>query len=217
MTPVMSSLRRETFPVGPLGANCTVLGCPRTHDGLVVDPGGDADLVLAAVRRLGLKPSHIVLTHGHYDHILAVGTVAAATEAPIGLHAGDRFLYDGVDMQAATIGLPAAPKLPPPDRELRHGDVLRFGDLEAEVVHTPGHSPGSLCLLLRSESLLLAGDTLFRRGVGRTDLWGGSEAQLERSIRDRLFTLPEDVEVVAGHGPSTTIGLERLHNPYVRA
>jgi glyoxylase-like metal-dependent hydrolase (beta-lactamase superfamily II) len=211
------NLLRESFPVGALGCNCTIVACPETRQALVIDPGDQADDILAALARLGVVAVKLVHTHAHLDHVLGTGAVAARTGAEILLHKDDRWLYDNVDMQARLFGWRAdAP--PPPNRELTGDEALTFGRREARALHTPGHTPGSLCLYLEHQGevpLLFAGDTLFKGSVGRTDLWGGSFEQIHSSIRDRLFSLPEQTIVIPGHGPETTIAAEREENPFV--
>jgi glyoxylase-like metal-dependent hydrolase (beta-lactamase superfamily II) len=214
-------LIRETFPVGLLGCNCSIVADPDTRQALVVDPGDQAPDILAALRRLGVQAVKLVHTHGHFDHVLATGAVAAATGAEVLIHGGDRWLYDNLELQARFFGLPlpssAAPP-PPPTRELAGDEALSFGNREARALHTPGHTPGSLCFFVERAGetpLLFAGDTLFRRSVGRTDLWGGSFEQLAASIRERLFALPDETLVIPGHGPPTSIGAEREDNPIV--
>jgi hydroxyacylglutathione hydrolase len=214
-------LIRESFPVGMLGCNCSIVADPNTRQALVVDPGDQAPDILAALQRLGVQAVKLVHTHAHFDHVLGTGAVAAATGAEILIHGDDRWLYDNVELQARFFGVPvpaAASLPPPPTRELRGDEVLTFGQREARVLHTPGHTPGSLCFFVERAGetpLLFAGDTLFRHSVGRTDLWGGSFEQLATSIRERLFALPDDTLVIPGHGPTTTVGAERDGNPYV--
>ena len=204
---------RETFPVGPLQSNCTVLGDTDSGKGYVFDAGGDAQRILAAASGLGLSIVGIVQTHAHLDHIMAAGKVHAATGAPAWLHSADRFLWDGADQQCRAWGLPYSP-LPAPAHQLAHGTKLEFG---CRCIHTPGHTPGSVCFHLANERLLIAGDTLFLGSVGRTDLPGGSSASLQASIRDRLYVLDEGTVVITGHGPETTIAHEKRHNAFVRA
>lgn len=212
-------IQRTTFPVGPLGCNCSIVACAETREALVVDPGGDAPRILEQLRRQGLTAVAVVHTHAHFDHVLGTREVAAPSGADIVIHADDRWLYDNIEMQAGLFGLRAeAPA--PPTRELRGGERLSFGRREARVFHTPGHTPGSVCYYLEvsgATPVLFAGDTLFAGGIGRTDLWGGSYPDIVRSIRGPLFALPEETVVVAGHGPETTIGVEREDNPFVGA
>jgi glyoxylase-like metal-dependent hydrolase (beta-lactamase superfamily II) len=211
-------LVRETFTVGRLGCNCTVAVCTDTAEALVVDPGDDAERIRAVLERLGGRAVKVVHTHAHLDHVLASHDVAGPGSADVLLHPGDRWLWDHVAVQASLFGWPPV-ALAPPTGELRDGQSLAFGRREAGVVHTPGHTPGSVCFLLGSDGeaapLLLSGDTLFRESVGRTDLWGTSFEELAQSIEERLLTLPDETTVVPGHGPPTTIGHERDHNRFV--
>jgi hydroxyacylglutathione hydrolase len=207
----------QTLPVGPLQCNCSILIDPETREALVIDPGGDPDRILMTLAREKARPVALVHTHAHFDHILGTADVARVTEAPIRLHEGDRPLYDGLTDQAAAFGFRASAPLPP-GPSLFDGERIRFGKFELGVIHTPGHTPGSTSFVLEVESpTLFAGDTLFRRSIGRTDLWGGDTDQILASIRERLYTLPESTAVVCGHGPRTTIGEERRSNPFVRS
>lgn len=222
-------MRHETFPVGVLGCNCTVAVCAETGDALVVDPGDDPETIAACLRRLGARTVvKVVHTHAHADHVLAAEAVAQPSKAEILVHPGDRWLWDHVAMQAGLFGWQVTPP-GPPTGTLSDDQALDFGRLEARVLHTPGHTPGSVCFALPGDAaaataedeggaaapLLLSGDTLFQRSVGRTDLWGTSFEELARSIRERLFTLPAETVVIPGHGPPTTIGAERELNPFV--
>ncbi|HVR00506.1 MAG TPA: MBL fold metallo-hydrolase [Polyangia bacterium] len=215
------TLVRRSFPVGALGCNCSVVVCPDTKEALVVDPGDEAPRVLEALAAEGARAVKIVHTHAHFDHVMGTGEVAARTGAEILIHADDRWLYDNVPMQARMFGLWRAGDQPPPPptRELAGDEALAFGRREARALHTPGHTPGSLCFFLERAGetpIVFAGDTLFRRSIGRTDLWGGSLEAITRSIRQRLLTLPGATVVVPGHGPETTIEEERAGNPFVR-
>jgi glyoxylase-like metal-dependent hydrolase (beta-lactamase superfamily II) len=208
---------RKSLAVGPVGCNCTVVVCPATHEALIVDPGGDAGRILALLAKLGARAVGITHTHGHFDHILGTRDVAAATSAPVSIHGEDLDLYRGLVRQARYFDL-VAEGPPEPAQILAGGETLRFGQMQARVLHTPGHTPGSVGLFIDATAeapLLLAGDTLFKGGIGRTDLPGGSSVQILRSIRDTLFALPDQTVVVPGHGPETTIGEERENNPYV--
>jgi glyoxylase-like metal-dependent hydrolase (beta-lactamase superfamily II) len=207
----------ETFPVGDFQCNCSVLACPDTKEALVVDPGGDHQRVLEVVRHYDLTVRWIAHTHAHLDHIAETRDVKEAAGGTIALHRDDLFLYDGFQMQAAMFGWRVRPVLPV-DHFLSDGETLTFGKRAARVLHTPGHTPGSCCFALDGSGgpLLLAGDTLFARSIGRTDLPGGDYATIERSIRTRLYALDPDTQVIPGHGPPTTIGDERRENPFVR-
>lgn len=200
--------------VGPLGVNCFVLGCGATGQGVVVDPGGDVEQIMAVVRQCGLTVVSIINTHGHFDHVGGNRQLKAVTGAELLIHPADEPLLSKVAGVAGMYGLQAE-NSPLPDRLLEHDLLLNFGNQQLRVIHTPGHTPGGCCLYLESEQKLISGDTLFADGVGRTDLPGGSHIQLVASIRNRLFTLPEQVEVWPGHGPATTIGHEQRHNPYL--
>jgi hydroxyacylglutathione hydrolase len=208
---------RETFPVGPLQCNCTILGDPATGTALVIDPGDDAEVVLERLARHQLRAVALVHTHAHFDHVGATRRVAEATKAAIQLHEGDRFLYENLDMQGAAFGFKFDPVLPV-SRWVADGDTVGAGKVEVEVLHTPGHTPGSVCFRLGgAEPMLFSGDTLFQGSIGRTDLWGGDGRAIVRSIKSRLYGLPADTVVIPGHGPETTIGEERTTNPFVRA
>jgi hydroxyacylglutathione hydrolase len=178
----------------------------------IVDPGEGAGLILHKVAQAGAKPVAIWLTHAHVDHVVGVPQVRQATGAPVYLHPADRPLYDHVPEQAMAFGLRADP-LDPPDRSFAHGDVLRLGQLTFVVHHTPGHSPGSVCLV--GEGVVFGGDVLFQGSVGRTDLPGGDGETLRASIDRELLTLPDSTIVYSGHGPETTIGVERRTNPFL--
>ena len=210
----MPSLIRETFPVGPLQCNCSVLGDPVTLEGMVVDPGGDVSRIVAILAMHGLHLQTIVVTHAHLDHIAGANALQQQTGAPVLYHQADLALVAVMDQQAAWMGVPT-PRVLPPAESAEEGKVLRLGEHALHVLHTPGHTPGSICLHAPADALLLAGDTLFRGGAGRTDLWGGSSSALLRSIRDQLLHLPEGTLVVPGHGSLTTIGTEREHNPFL--
>jgi glyoxylase-like metal-dependent hydrolase (beta-lactamase superfamily II) len=206
----------ETFPVGAFQCNCSILGCPDTKEAIVVDPGGDPERILEVVRYYDLEVRWAVHTHAHLDHIAATRDVKEATDARIALHPNDRFLYDGFRMQAQMFGWSGVRDVLPVEHSLAHGESIAFGKRAVEVVHTPGHTPGSCCFRLADEPLLLSGDTLFQRSIGRTDLPGGDFDTILRSIRERLYALDPDTRVIPGHGPSTTIGDERRANPFVR-
>jgi len=204
----------ETVVVGPLEVNCFILGCEDTGEGVVIDPGADGERILAAVNRLGLKISHVINTHGHFDHVGGNRAVLAATGAQYLIHGGDvHFLARAADV-AAMYNL-VTENSPRPDRLLEDGMTVTFGTHSLKVLHTPGHTPGGCCLYLAKEGIVITGDTLFADGVGRTDFPGSSHQALIESIRDQLLTLPDETRAYPGHGPATTIGHERLHNPYI--
>ena len=204
----------DTIVVGPLGVNCSILGCEATGQGVVVDPGDDAERILAQVQQRGLKIVAILNTHGHFDHVGANRQLTQATGALLYIHQADAPMLERVAKTAAMYGLPGQ-NSPQPDRLLEDGMLIEFGAHRLQVIHTPGHTQGGCCLYLEAENKLIAGDTLFADGVGRTDLPGGSHQQLVTSIKTRLFTLPDQVQVYPGHGPTTTIGHEKRHNPYL--
>jgi hydroxyacylglutathione hydrolase len=205
----------ETFPVGPLQCNCTILADPASREAVVIDPGDEPERILRALEAAKLTPVALLHTHAHLDHITGSRAVREATGAPIRLHAADRPLYDALPEQAAYFGLRADAPLPP-DAGLDDASTIAFGPYALRVLHTPGHTPGSTCFLLEGDTpMLFSGDTLFRRSIGRTDLWGGDTDAILASIRGRLFTLPGDVPVVCGHGPDTSIDEEKRLNPFV--
>lgn len=205
-------LRFETFPVGALGCNCSLVWNPETMQGVVIDPGGEAPKIRARVEALGITVKALLHTHAHFDHVGATRELQELWGIPAFLHPKDRYLIESLDMQTGMFGMD-----PIPQPEL--GELSEGQDLEGlRVLHTPGHTPGSCCFHAQGEAtpLLFAGDTLFSGGVGRTDLWGGSWEDLERSIRTRLYELPDETQVIPGHGPLTTLGEEARRNPFVR-
>jgi len=205
----------ETFPVGPLGCNCSILVDPESRAAIVVDPGGDFPRIRAALERAGATVKAIVHTHTHIDHVGATAPLQQWSNAPASIHEADRPLYEALPMQAALLGIPAPPSCEV-EGDLDEGKSVRAGAIELGVLHTPGHTPGSVAFLVQSTSgpVLFAGDTLFRRSIGRTDLWGGDEGAILVSIRKKLFALDEATRVVTGHGPTTTIGEEKRENPF---
>ena len=205
----------RSFPVAPLSCNCSVIGDPVTRTAIVVDPGGDHDLILATLHELNLTVSLILHTHAHFDHFLASGEMHKATGAALCLHKADEALWDNLELQCQLFGVPYTP-VPPPNQWIEDGEKFSLGNLSGIVVHTPGHTPGSLCFHFDSEKLLIAGDTLFRQSIGRTDLWGGDAGAIERSIKQRLYVLDEATRVITGHGPETTIGFELRNNQFIR-
>lgn len=204
----------ETFPVGPLQCNCTVIADPVSREAIVIDPGDEPERILRALESAKLKPVALLHTHAHLDHITASRAVKESTGAPIRLHPADRPLYDALPEQAAFFGLRAEAPLPP-DAPLADAERIHFGPYTLRAIHTPGHTPGSTCFVLEgNHPILFAGDTLFRRSIGRTDLWGGDTDAILASIREKLFVLPGDIPVVCGHGPGTTIDEEKRLNPF---
>ena len=208
-------LLRETFPAGPFECNCTILACGDTKDAIVIDPGGEIERIAEIVAQYDLAVRAIVHTHAHLDHIYCTRDVREAHGGTVCLHKGDAFLYDGFAMQAAMFGWKVRDTTPV-ERWIEDGDVIAFGKRELSVIHTPGHTPGSVCFELGGERLLFAGDTLFKRSIGRTDLPGGDGKLILRSIKERLFTRDLDTVVIPGHGPVTKLGDEAKANPFVR-
>jgi hydroxyacylglutathione hydrolase len=205
----------ETFPVGPLHCNCTILGDETTHEAMVVDPGDNIPEILSRLQKHGLTLRQIVVTHAHIDHVGGAAQLRKLTGAPVLMNQQDLALLGMMEMQAGWIGVPT-PEVAPPDASAEDGLAVGLAALPAEVLHTPGHTPGSICLLFPAQHLLLAGDTLFAGSIGRTDLPGGDGHQILRSLRDRLLVLPDATRVVPGHGPETTIGVERHSNPFLQ-
>ena len=206
----------ETIPVGPLQCNCTILGDLVSRKAIVVDPGGDSEILLERLVDMNLQVERIIHTHAHLDHFLASGKMKEATGAKLALHREDLFLWDMLEDQCRMFGIPFEPP-PPPDQWLENEEEIDLNDLQGKGLHTPGHTPGSMCFLFESQKLLIAGDTLFQGSVGRTDLWGGDFKEIEKSIQEKLYTLDEETSVIAGHGESTSIGHEMRANSFVRA
>ena len=222
----------EILPVGMLQCNCHIIGDPKTRDALVIDPGDDAERILEVIERHHLKVHAIVITHTHIDHVCALQRIHQVTGAPVRMHADDLALYRMLDAQAAWIGW-KAPERVEVDEMLREGDSIRWGGFEAQVLHTPGHTQGSVCLYMPSDmpqaredavaaksaerlpGRLFAGDTLFAGSIGRTDLWGGSFEAIIHSLKSKVLELPDETIVYPGHGASTTIGQERETNPFL--
>jgi hydroxyacylglutathione hydrolase len=197
--------------VGPLASNCFIVGAEPGEVGMIIDPADEAQVILGAVKELGLDIKYIVLTHGHLDHIGALKEVRDKIGAEVAVHGADVNLLKDHSL-GNLFGL-FYPKPPPPDRLLEDGDSLDVGNLHFQVLHTPGHTPGGICLL--GHGVVFSGDTLFNYGIGRTDLPGGSYSQLMNSIHTKLMVLPDDTVVYPGHGPDSTIGTERRGNPFL--
>ena len=204
----------ETFPVGPLQCNCTILGDPITKEAIVIDPGDEITSIYRRLEALGLKLKQILITHAHIDHIGGALRLKRLTGAPILLNENDLPLLAMMESQAGWLGI-ATPETESPDASLHNGIRVGLDSLPAEVIHTPGHTQGSVCLHFAPLNLLIAGDTLFAGSIGRTDLPGGNARQIIDSIHSRLLTLPEETLVIPGHGPGTTIGEEKQSNPFL--
>ena len=199
--------------LNPFGSNCYIVGSESTKEGMIIDPGMLAEEILKHVNDLGLKIKVIVLTHAHMDHTGALAEVKEATGAEVAMHADDVPLLRGGN---SMMRIPGSSKEPPaPDRLLKEGDVIDIGDLHFRVLHTPGHSPGGICLLEKDNEIVFTGDTLFQFSIGRTDFPGGSHEGLVQNINDKLMVLPDNTTVCTGHGPDTTIGVERRVNPFL--
>jgi hydroxyacylglutathione hydrolase len=206
----------ETFPVGLLQCNCTLLGDETTGEAMVIDPGDNIPQILARLARHGLTLKQIVVTHAHIDHVGGALKLKQQTGAPILLNQQDLPLLEMMEMQAGWLGV-QTPEVAPPDASAEDYLVVGLENYPAQVLHTPGHTPGSICLHFAPQKLLIAGDTLFAGSIGRTDLPGGDFKTIIRSIRDRLLPLPEDTRVIPGHGSVTTIGEERESNPFLQS
>ena len=199
--------------LGPLASNCYIVGYEVTGEGIIIDPADEAENILQNVKELGLEIKLIVLTHGHCDHIIGLKEVKEATGAEIAVHGNDAE-YHGQQAMAMALAFGLyCPTPPPPDRLLKNDDSVDIGGLRFEVIHTPGHTPGGICL--HGHGVLFSGDTLFNYGIGRFDLPGGDYAQLMNSLQGSLMALPDDTVVYPGHGPRTTIGTERQSNPFL--
>jgi hydroxyacylglutathione hydrolase len=205
----------EIIPVGPLQCNCSVIGDEVTREAMVIDPGDEIEDVADLIRKHNLKVTQIVITHAHIDHVGGAMKLRALTGAPILLNQNDSALLKMLDVQAAWLGM-APPGDVKVDGELGHGEKLSAGNLSASIIHTPGHTEGSVCLYFPAAQLLIAGDTLFAGSIGRTDLPGGSIEKIMRSLHQRVLALPDETIVIPGHGPKTTIGDEREGNPYLQ-
>ncbi len=204
----------KTIQVGPLEVNCYILWDSDTGDAVVIDPGGNAPLIEKEICSLNIKVRYIVNTHGHFDHVGADGELREHYSVPLAIHEADAELLARAPEHAQFFGLQTAAQ-PAPDLLLEDRALIEAGPIKLEILHTPGHTRGGVCLYIKEEGLLFSGDTLFARSVGRTDLEGGSAEDLMTSIKTRLLCLADDVRVFPGHGPSTTIGDERELNPFL--
>ncbi len=205
-------MKIEWIVVGPLETNCFLVYSEDNSECAIVDPGAEPDKIINGIKTNNLKPIMIINTHGHVDHVGANKTIKETFDIPLYIHEADLKLLKSA-LQSGFGLMIGARKSPPPDGFLKEGDLIELGNSHLEVLHTPGHSPGSISLL--GDGFILSGDTLFRGGVGRTDLPGGSWEKLKESIKNKIFNLPENTLVLPGHGPSTSVGFEKDSNPYL--
>ncbi len=206
----------EIIPVGMLACNCSIVGDESTGEALIIDPGDEIDRILEILKRHNLRATQIIATHAHIDHVGGIDKLRRTCGAPVLLHEDDLFLYQNLSMQAAWLGV-EPPGVAEIDQFVREGQTIRCGELAFEVLHTPGHSPGSISLHRKGgEGQLFSGDTLFEGSIGRTDLWGGSMDKILRSIKERLLVFDDATRVFPGHGAETTIGHERERNPFLK-
>ncbi len=206
-------MKYESVIVGALETNCYLVYCKKTLKCAVIDPGADPEKIFRVIGHKGLKPTILINTHGHVDHIGANQDIKDKFDIPLCIHAADSPMLESV-LQSELSFFLGAKESPPADKFLEEGEEIKIGNVSLSVLYTPGHSPGSVSLM--GDGILFSGDTLFFGGVGRTDLPGGSWAELERSIREKIFTLPADTLVLTGHGPTTTVGQEMQFNPFIR-
>ncbi len=203
----------EKLAVGPIMANCFVIGCEETLEGAVIDPGAEADRIMDVVKAAGLKITRIINTHGHFDHVGANREIKAVTDAELIIHPLDAPMLAQLDQMAGAFGM-SVENSPPPDRTVEEGGQIQVGRLSLAVLHTPGHTPGGISL--HTDGHVFVGDTLFQGSIGRTDFPGGDYDTIIRSIREKLFPLGDQVVVYTGHGPETAIGTEKQFNPFAR-
>lgn len=205
----------QQIVVGPLQCNCAIVACEKTKQAAIIDPGEEGARIVNEVKKAGFDVKYILHTHAHFDHIAGTKAVREAINAPICLHKGDAEIYRNLPMQGKLFGFQFG-NAPDVEKWIEDNERLKLGEYEIEILHTPGHSPGSVCLKVfnSAEEKLFSGDTLFQMSIGRSDLWGGSHEQLLQSVRDRIFTLDGDIAVHPGHGPSTRVGDEKKSNPF---
>lgn len=201
----------EKIVVGPLGVNCYLLGCEKTKQSAVIDPGDEVDSIIASINQNNLKLKFILLTHGHVDHVAQLVRLKQSIQAETLMHPDDLFLFENISVQAMMFGLPD-PGDPKPDRFIKDGEIIKIGELEVKVLHTPGHSPGSVSYQV--EDNLFVGDLIFSGSIGRTDLPGGNYHSLINSVQTMIFTFPDETKIHPGHGPSTSVGHEKKFNPF---
>lgn len=202
----------ETLEVGVFAENCYVVGCKNTHEGVVIDPGDEIHRILSRISEMNLNIKYVLLTHAHLDHVKELNALKKKINVPVLMHSADQFLLDSLPTQAATFGLTIS-GIPEVNKNVNEGDLIKFGQLQFKVLHTPGHSPGSVSYV--STGVAFVGDVLFFGSIGRTDLPGGSYDLLIDSIKRKLFPLGDDTIIYPGHGPSTTLGRERQINPFL--
>ncbi|MCC7429796.1 MBL fold metallo-hydrolase [bacterium] len=213
----------NTFPVGALGCNCSILACEKTNEAIIVDPGDEAEKIIAYVKQKGLKVKALLHTHTHVDHIAATKQVKDATNSKIMMHKGEKWLYENFKTQIEFtkknwfVDLwDNFTEISPVDHFFEDEEIVTFGEHKIKILHTPGHTEGSSCFQISDkENLIFSGDTLFQSGIGRTDLWGISMEVLVKSIKNRLFTCEDETIVIPGHGENTTIGYEKRTNPFL--
>jgi glyoxylase-like metal-dependent hydrolase (beta-lactamase superfamily II) len=211
----MADVNIKTLVVGPLDVNCYIVWDEDTKDGVVVDPGGDGDVIAKEVKSLGVKTVSIIDTHGHFDHVGGNGELAELLNVKVAIHGADAHMIEGASAQSAFYGHQIE-DLPPADVTFEGGSVIEAGSLLIKVLHTPGHTPGGVCLYIEAAEILITGDTLFAGSIGRSDLPGGDHETLLASIKEKILPLPDGVRVYPGHGGSSTVGEERTHNPFLQ-
>lgn len=211
-----------TFPVGAFQCNCSILGDEKSFEAIIVDPGDEAQKIVGIVTKHGFTVKYLVHTHAHLDHIGATRAVHASLGGEVCLNKDDQFLYDNIAMQGQVLGMEVDPEVTAITRYIEHHDEISASGINLKVLHTPGHTPGSVCFYLANSGgenndkpILFSGDTLFMGSIGRTDLWGGDYHQIIASLKERVVTLPEPTVVITGHGPKTTIARERHANPFL--